>query len=89
MEGIKNIELEPLIETEFLYVLENEVNLVKYLCSKYDWYIENRYKPIYPKSIQKKLENGEPIAEEDIELAVSEEFDVETGEKQMKILEEE
>jgi uncharacterized protein YjaZ len=92
MEDIKNsniAESEPAIEVVFDCLVEDEVNRVKYLCSKYEWYRENGYKPTYPKSISEKFEKGEKITEEDIEEAVSDEFDSETITKKIVMAQEE
>lgn len=76
-------ELEPTPEVFFGCLVEDEINRVKYLCSKRDWYKENRYQPTYPKTIQDKFDKGEDITEEDIEKSVTEEFDSSSNEKEI------
>ena len=80
---------EPEIEVVFDCSVEDEINRVKYLCTKYQWYKNNGYRPTYPKSIAKKFESGEKITEADIEESVSDEFDSGTGAKQIALAEEE
>lgn len=82
-------ESEPEIQVIFDSTIEDETNRVKYLCSRYNWYKENGYRPSYPKVIEEKIEKGEDVNEEDIEKSVIEEFDKEKNEKQIQAAKEE
>ncbi len=68
--------------------IEEEINRVKYICSKYEWYKENGYHPTYPKALEDRLESGQPLTEEDIKNAVTEEFDQEANETHLATLKE-
>ncbi|MEI6843000.1 MAG: hypothetical protein WCK48_00600 [bacterium] len=83
IENTSTQKSESSIEVVFGCLVKDEINRVKYLCSKYSWYKENRYEPTYPKAIQEKLDSGESITEDDISDAVKSEFDTSVNEKEI------
>ena len=89
MESMNTKELEPKDEVIFNCLVDDEINRVKYLCGRYNWYKENKYQPTYPKSIQKKLDGGEDITEESISEAVKSEFDVSINDEEISQTKEE